>query len=159
MNLNIKLSTESINKAIHKLMVIKEYFDDDTGELVEILTNEGAAQAQAAYGDYPVAAVPLLPIDNTGVIMVVGDMPAIGEFGAGNATLYPAEFFETSELDAEVFPGSYSLYEGTMDYYFFKHWKFGGKWYEEVRPHLGLYSAKMYLIEHSTEIAREVIRL
>ena len=158
MNINLKLSTRDIERAIRKLSRIKDYFEDDANKLVDVLVTDGAEEAQDAYGDWGVAAVPVPAIDGEGYIMVVGDYPAIAEFGAGNATQYPSEYFETHELDAEVWPGSYSLYKGTMDYYMLKHWKFGGQWYEEVPPHLGLYKAKLFLLEHSTEIAQEVIR-
>lgn len=158
MNINLKLSTESIDSAIRKLTNVKRYFDDDAKEFLEILGNEGAEQAQVAYGGWNVAAFAIPPFHGETSIMVAGDMPAIAEFGAGGATVSPSEFFDTHELDAEVWAGSYSLYKGTMDYYFFKHWKFGGRWYERVEPHLGLYRAKMFLIEHSTEIAQEVFQ-
>ena len=159
MNINISLSTESIASAIRKLERLEENFDEDSGKLVEILTQEGAAKAQSAYGRWNVAVVPIT-FKNEGEIIVAGDYPAMAEFGAGNATLSPGEYFENGHaLDSEVWAGSYSLYEGTMDYYFLKHWKFGGKWYERVKPHLGLYKAKQYLIEHSTEIAQEVLQI
>ena len=158
MNINLKLSTESIQSAIRKLTKIQGYFEDDAKKLLELLGNEGAEIAQSAYGSWGVAAFAIPPYGGETSIMVVGDMPAIAEFGAGGATLSPSEFFDTHELDAEVWAGSYSLYKGTMDYYFFKHWKFGGKRYERVEPHLGLYQAKLFLIEHSTEIAQEVFQ-
>ena len=157
MNINIKLSDQSIQSAIDRLKKVLEYFDEDSGKLIEILTNEGAEIAQVAYGSYPVG-VESITAGNQGIIQVSGDMPLIAEFGAGDATVTPSGLFDTTGLDVAVWPGSYSLYEGTMDYYFLKHWKFGGKWYTEVRPHLGLAQAKMFWQQNSTQIAREVIQ-
>ena len=157
MNINIKLSDQSIQNAINRLKKVLEYFDEDSGKLVDILAQEGAEIAQSAYGSYPVKASHTVT-GNRGVISVTGDMPAIAEFGAGDATVTPSGLFDTTGLDVDVWPGSYSLYEGTMDYYFLKHWKFGGRWYTEVRPHLGLAQAKMFWQQNSTQIAREVIQ-
>lgn len=159
MNINISLSTESIESAIRQLTRLEENFSEDSGKLVEILTQEAAEVAQSAYGEWNVATVPIT-FKNEGEIIVAGDNPAMAEFGAGNATLSPGDYFENGHaLDSEVWPGSWSLYKGSMDYYFFKHWKFGGKWYEEVAPRQGLYRAKQYLIENSTKIAQEVLQI
>ena len=154
MNINVKLDTQSIARAIRKLEKIKQPFDNDCSGILDALATEGADEAQRSYGRWAVQAVPFPPQGGSTEIVVYGDMPAIAEFGAGDATLYPSEWFETHELDADVWPGSYSLYKGKMEYYYFKHWRFGGKWYEEVKPHLGLYNAKMRLIDNYVNIVR-----
>lgn len=159
MNIDIHLSNASIESAIRKLTRIKDNVGDDSTNLAEILASEGAEIAKVAYGGSPVDAVALPGGNGEAYIVVYGDMPAIAEFGAGDATVTPSGLFDTTALDAEVWAGSYSLYEGTMDYYFLKHWKFGGQWYTEVQPHLGLAQAKMFLMNSSTRIAQEVFQI
>ena len=51
MTINIHLSTESIASAIRQLETIKSNLDDGLEQLVTVLTQEGAEQAQSAYGD------------------------------------------------------------------------------------------------------------
>ena len=155
MNINVKLSDESIQSAINKLQKIRDYFSEDSEKLVDILTNEGAEIAQAAYGSWPVSAVPMSAL-GVGTITVYGDELLIAEFGAGDATLNPSSMFEHAP-NTDVFPGSYSR-ENAQQYWKWGSWYFGGRVYSEVAPHMGLYQAKRYLIEHSTEIAREVIQ-
>ena len=157
MNINLKLSTESIQSAIRKLTKIQGYFEDDAKEFLSLLGNEGAEIAQAAYGNFGVSAFAIPPMNGETAIMVTGDMPAIAEFGAGDATIYPSALFDTSGLDAEVFPGSWSAGHA-MEYVTLGEWRFAGRWMSEVEPHLGLYQAKLFLIEHSTEIAQEVFQ-
>lgn len=154
MNINITLDTQSIARAIRKLEEIKRPLDDSCAGILDALASEGADEAQRCYGGWAVQAVPFPPQGGFTEIVVYGDMPAIAEFGAGDATLTPSEWFDNSGLDAEVWAGSYSLYEGTGDYYYLKHWKFAGKWYEEVPPHLGLYQAKMRLIDNYVNIVK-----
>ena len=83
-------------------------------------------------------------------------MPLIAEFGAGDATLNPAQFFEHSP-ETDVFAGSYSLEQGTKEYWEWGSWHFGGQLYTEVEPRQGLYKAKQHIIETATETAREVM--
>ena len=154
MTIHIDLSTESIESAIAKLTDYKEEFEDNVELVVELLTNEGAEVAQAAYGNWGVSVVPL--VDGTsGEIIVAGDMPVIAEFGAGDATVEPGGLFEGSP-STPVYPGSYSLLEGSKEYATYGSWHFAGKKYTEVTPHLGLYGAKQYIIENSTDVAKEV---
>lgn len=154
MKISIELSTESIESAIAQLTDYKEEFEDNVELVVELLTNEGAEVAQTAYGDWGVAVIPLAD-GTSGEITVAGDMPVIAEFGAGDATVEPGGFFEGSP-STPVYPGSYSLLEGSKEYATFGSWHFAGKKYTEVTPHLGLYSAKNYIIENSTEVAQGV---
>ena len=154
------LSPESVQNEIARLKVRKMHFEEDLEQLIDILVNEGAEVAQSAYGDFPVEAVPIAEGDR-GEIFVYGDMPLIAEFGAGDATLDPGELFERSP-ETDVFPGSYSLEEGTREYWD-SHlngqgvWHFGGEPYTQVPPRQGLYKAKQHIIETSTETAREVM--
>ena len=154
MTIHVELSTESIANAIAQLTAHMEEIEHGMELVIEILTNEGAEVAQAAYGDWGVSAVPSAD-GMHGDITVVGDMPVIAEFGAGDATVEPGGFFEGSP-STPVYPGSYSLLEGSKEYATYGSWHFAGKKYTEVTPHLGLYSAKNYIIENSTEVAQEV---
>lgn len=160
MTIRIELSPQSINEAIRRLEMYKEDLEIGIRDIVEILANEGAGIAQAAYGNWGVQAVPSTEqgssgMSATGFIDVAGDMPLIAEFGAGDDTLDPATLFEHSP-DTEVFPGSYSLLEGSQEYYRSGVWHYGGQAYTEVFPRQGLHMAKEYIIQNSTEIAREV---
>lgn len=154
MTIHMELSTESINHAIEQLEIFKTEMELDLQHTVEILTEVGAMVAQGAYGDWGVAAVPSTE-EHHGYIDVMGDMPLIAEFGAGDTTLNPATMFENSP-DTDVYPGSYSLEYGTKEYATYGSWHFGGEKYTHVDPHMGLYSAKNYIIENSTRIAQEV---
>ena len=151
MNINLSLSTESIENAIARLKVRQMHLEEDTEQLVGILTEEGAEVAQASYREWGVEAVPLT--DGTeGTIMVVGDMPAIAEFGAGDETLTSG--FEN--MPGNVYPGSYSE-ENAQQYSRWGFWYFGGKTYTEVPAHHGLLDAKRHIIETATETAKEVM--
>lgn len=157
--IHIELSSESIDMAIRRLHDVQDNLREGIGELINTLTTEGAEQAQAAYGDWPVQAVAEVDEDdNIGYITVAGDMPLIAEFGAGDATLDPSTLFENSPM-TPVAPGSYSLLEGSQEYYKTGQWHFGGHLYNEVLPRQGLHMAKVFIIENSTEIAQEVIKL
>ena len=153
MNINISLSTESIENAIARLKVRQMHLEEDTEQLVDILTNEGAEVAQAASGDWGVHATPI-PEGTTGTIIVSGDMPLIAEFGAGQATM-PVLF--ENEPEAPVYEGSYSELEGTQEYYKYGSWHFGGKYYTEVPARHGLLDAKQYIMETATDTAMEVM--
>ena len=161
MILNAKLSTQSIQSMIRRLTDVKDKFDGeskDSENLIDILVTEAAEIAQQAYGDWQVQAIPVTEDATTGQIWVTGDMPLIAEFGAGDATVAPSALFDNSELDFWVWPGSYSLFEGSREYFLFGHWRmpYTNTWMTEVRPHLGLAQAKMFLLQHSTEIAMGV---
>lgn len=161
MILNAKLSTQSIQSMIRKLKDIQEMFSEDSKDsehLIDILVTEAAEVAQQAYGNWQVQAIPVTEDATTGQIWVTGDMPAIAEFGAGDATVVPSTVFETTDLDFDVWAGSYSLFVGSGDYYRYGAWRmpYTNTWYTEVRPHLGLAQAKMFLMQHSAEIVRGV---
>ena len=153
MRIQISLSTESIQNAIRLLNERKQMLEEDLEQFVEILANEGAEVANAAYGDFPVVATPHAD-GNHAEITVSGDMPLIAEFGAGQATM-PVLF--ENQPETPVYEGSYSELEGSQEYYRFGSWHFGGEYYTEVPAKHGLLDAKQYIIENSTEIAREVL--
>ena len=125
-------------------------FEDNVHEIVDILTNDGAEQAQMSYGEWAVEAVPHTE-GNEGDITVIGDMPAIAEFGAGDATL-PIGF---DNIPEDVRRGSYSEEHARM-LVDLGYWVFGGRPYTEVPGRHGLFFAKQHIIEHSTEVAQEV---
>ncbi len=155
MTINVSLSTESIAQAIRKLEMVKENLEDGLSEAIEILTNEGAEIAQAAYGDWGVMATPITG-ETHGEIIVFGDMPLIAEFGAGQATM-PVMFENAPETP--VYEGSYSELEGSQEYYKYGSWHFAGRYYTEVPARHGLLDAKNYIVENGTQIAQEVIQL
>jgi len=145
------LSQDSIETAISDLELFKEFLDYRLCKVAEDLTNKGAEEAQNAYGDFGVIATPM-SAENEGNIVVYGDQPLIAEFGAGDATVDPSDYFEHVP-ETDVFPGSYSR-ENARQYWDWGSWVFGGQRYTEVPPHLGLYKAKEWIKEHSTEIAQ-----
>ena len=160
MTINVSLSTESIAAAIHRLEMAKDNLKAGLQQTVDILAKEGSIVAQMSDGS--MANVEFVTDSETQsrVIASGGDSAIIAEFGAGDATLSPRDFFEDGgALDADVFPGSYSLFVGSRDYYNFGSWRFGGKWYTEVAPRHGLFDAKLFIIGNAAEIAKEVIKL
>ena len=159
MNIQIRLDTTSINSAIRQLLNKQEEIEHNAETFVAILTNEGAEKAQSVYGDWGVQATSIAE-GTHGEIIVYGDMPLIAEFGAGAATVNPREFFENSP-STPVYEGSYSLLEGSGEYWYSHltgegRWHFAGREYHEVPPHLGLFQAKQFIIEKSNEYAQEV---
>ena len=155
MTINISLSTESIQNAIDRLHVRLHHLEDDTEQLVDILTNEGAEVAQAAYGDWGVIAVPMSE-GTEGNIVVYGDEPLIAEFGAGDATLNPKSMFDHAP-STDVFPGSYSR-ENAQEYWKWGSWVFGGELYTEIPPRKGLYKAKQHILNEYLTTAKEVMK-
>ena len=160
MNINISLSTESILSAIHRLEEAKENLGAGLQQTIDILAKEGAIVAQMDDGS--MASVEAVSDSETQSRIVAsgGDTAIIAEFGAGDATLNPGDFFEDGgALSGDVFPGSYSLFKGSRDYYNFHSWRFGGRWYTEVAPRHGLFDAKLFIMANSADIAKEVIKL
>ena len=150
MTINVRLSTESIDAAIERLQRFQDDLEHGLKQTVEILTNEGAEIAQAAYGEWPVG-VATKTEDAHGEIIVEGDMPLIAEFGAGDQTLSGG--FENTPEEAR--PGSYSE-EHAQQYSRWGFWYFNGEPYTEVYPHHGLLDAKRHIIANSTDVAKGV---
>ena len=147
--LHIALSVESIQNAIRFLNDYRKDVTDMFEDVIEVLVNEGAEVAQAAYAEWAVDAI--AEADGLrGSITVSGDMPMIAEFGAGDATLSGG----FSNTPSEVRPGSYSETHA-QQYSRWGFWLFNGIKYTEVQPHRGLYAAKEYIIQNSTSIAQE----
>lgn len=154
MKLKISLSTESIYEAIGRLMEAQDNLEYGLQQTVEMLTKEGAAVAQSAYGG--MATVTDEADGFHGTISASGEAVAIAEFGAGDATL-PVLFENYPGVD--VYPGAYSEQVGSGEYAMTGRWHFGGNVYTEVEPRAGLYNAKMYIQENAAEIAKEAIKL
>ena len=161
MNITLKLDTKTIDDLVSRL----EFFKDHIGEgLVNILCIEGAMVANGEYDGMATAEGGVTQVEDgitTGQIIATSeneDKLLIAEFGAGDATIYANEHFETHELDADVFPGAYSLFKGTRDYYNFGFWRFGGKWMTEVPARNGMFYAKHYILDNYARLAEEVIR-
>lgn len=152
MNINISLSTESIQNAVDRLRVRLQHLEEDAEQFVDILTNEGAEVAQSHYGEWGVQATPV--VDGTeGAIVVSGDMPLIAEFGAGDATL-PVWF---ENIPAEVRKGSYSE-EHARQYSRWGFWYFAGETYTESGGLHGLLNAKRHIMDEYIPTAMEVMK-
>lgn len=156
-NLQVSLSQESILRTARRIQDALTNLQQGIADTIDILVNEGAEVAQSSYGDFGVEAVPNAE-RTRGTIDVIGDMPLIAEFGAGETTLNPAVMFENLP-DTEVFRGSYSLLEGSKEFATTGVWHFGGEEYSYVEPHMGLFNAKNYIIQESTDTALEAIQL
>jgi hypothetical protein len=160
--INVKLSTGSILKAIHRLQQAKQNLRFGLDDTVDILTKEGAEIAQIAYGDMA-NAVGYMEDEATGIIATSGEANIIAEFGAGDATEIPTGF--ENMPDTPVYPGSYSELVGSGEYYTTMmetgegRWHFGGVEYHEVQPRNGLMKAKAYIVASAENIAKEVIKL
>lgn len=175
MKINIDLSPEGIEKAIAKLTDIKDNLDIGLNDLVEVLAHDGAEVANEAYDGMASAA--FLPDTMTQAKIVVpgGDKAIIAEFGAGYATMEYHPFAANAPVPIKV--GSYSeahdgmfalsdrLYPGE-GFWIFGWTKEGGKlavgkpiFYDRIQPRHGLLNAHDYILENSTRIAKEVIKL
>ena len=156
MKIDIQLfSVDSIRRAIIALNNAKDNLRWGVQDTVECLAEDGAGIAQAAYGSMA-NAVSYSPEEGTAIIATSGEDNLIAEFGAGQATM-PVMF--ENNPDTPVYEGSYSELVGTQEYYKTGSWHFGGRYFTEVPARHGLLDAKQYIIEHSTEIAQEVIEL
>ena len=155
MTITMSLSDADIKRVIRELTLIQDNIKESAENITEILTNEGAEIAQAAYGDWPVQATPMVE-GTEGTIVVAGDMPLIAEFGAGQATM--PVMFENAPA-TPVYEGSYSELEGSQEYYKYGSWHFGGEYFTEVPPRHGLLDAKQFIVENGTDIAAEVFHL
>ena len=158
MTINIQLSDESIRQAIRRLKEAKENLEAGLAETVDILTQDGAAVASMAIGSFDGATVSHeMTSDTSGVIRVIGEAAVIQEFGAGDV----AETGNPFENDPGVPLGSgtYSRLKGSGEYAATGKWHFGGREYQYVDPKHGLYHAREWIKDHSTEVAERVIRL
>ena len=164
MTINISLSTDSIREAIETLSMYRDIFEDGVKTVVDILAQEGAMVANAAYGGMAKARAE--SNDTSAQIIVSGKAPGIAEFGAGYATMEFHPFADRAPYPVEV--GSYSraqrpyglfyitndLTDGTDGY-----WIFGGQYYDRVEPRHGLLDAYDHIMAESTEIAKGVLSL
>lgn len=161
MNINCKLSTESIESVIKKLSDMKDDFDHGAENLVSVLTHEGAMKASQAFGR--MAKVTEDVSENKGVIRASGRGVGIAEFGAGYATMvdHPLAGNAPWEVDVASYSKAqypYGLFYITNDLLGWGegYWFFGGKEYHEVPPRHGLLNARNYIMENGADIAREV---
>jgi hypothetical protein len=155
-NLNIRLSRDSINHAIAELKKAKDNLQYGMEQTVEILTKEGGDVAKSHTGG--MANITTTMVKNTtGQIAESGKAALIAEFGAGDATIM-ATMFENYP-DTAIFPGSYSLLVGKRQYWDYGRWYFGGKRFTEIQPRQGLYYAKLHIMGMATNVAQGVIKL
>jgi len=153
-SITVKLSTQSIDRAIMRLIEMQDNLERGVEQLVEILTEEGADMASASYGG--MADVEAIAFGNEGVISASGEAVGFAEFGAGDNVVGIA--FENGP-DFPVYPGSYSETKGSGDYVRQGFWYFGGNRYYGVPARQGLLNAKEFIIQSAPYIAKEVIRL
>lgn len=155
MTINIKLSTESIDHAISRLMDVEEAILFGADELVDILTNDAADVATQTYDGMAVATA---VVDGSeGTVIASGEAVGFAEFGAGDDVI--PVMFENSP-DFPVYSGSYSESpEGTGEYAEKGYWHFGGRKYYGVPARPGLLMAKEYVEVNAPIVAQEVIRL
>lgn len=156
MTIQIELSAGSIERAIRRLLKAQENLQQGLEDTVDILCREGGNVAQASYQGMAVAYGESYGTE--GRIVSEGENNLIAEFGAGDDTVDPTSLFAHAPA-TDVFPGSYSLEVGSGDYWREGKWHFGGKEYTTIPPRMGLWNAKNYVIEHSTEVAKGAIRL
>lgn len=162
MNINMSLSTESIHEAIARLRQAEENLRWGVDQTVDTLVTDGAYMAQDAYGNMA-AATAIMEDEGQGKIVVTGEAAVIAEFGAGYATMEDHPLAKNAPVDVRV--GSYSEQNDGMFYWSDLanpgegYWFFGGQEYDRVEPRHGLLNAREYIMSHSTEIAKELIRL
>lgn len=163
MNINVRLSDQSIESAIRKLEDIRTNLQQDTSELVDILLMEGENIANGSYDGMATAWGKRDSEDDgivTGHIGVSGesdDIVYIAEFGAGDDTT-KVNFENAGDLPIAVYPGAYSESpKGAGEYATMGWWQFGGASYRYVEPRMGLYNAKMMIMSKGNDIARRVI--
>lgn len=157
MRIDIHLSTDSISAAIRQLRQAEENLRWGLNETIEILVKNGEGIANSKY-DGMAGAVGYMEDETVGIIATNGEANIIAEFGAGDTVINPSALFENAP-DTEVFPGSYSLLEGSKEYATYGYWHFGGKKYTQVEPRMGLFYAKQAIIQTAGEVAQEVIKL
>lgn len=164
MTITINLSEADIRRAITELRQAQEHIRWGVQDTVEALARDGAEIANQAYGGMA-NAIDYGVDETSAVIASVGENNLIAEFGAGDATLEPKVFFERIP-ETPVYPGSYSLLEGTGEYYLSRMewggtgiWHWNGIPYSAIEPRQGLYKAKQHIISEAANVAREVIKL
>lgn len=157
MRLRVRLSEQSISRAISRLRESQDNLRWGVNDTLQLLAKDGAMVANSKYGSMA-NAIDWMEDETVGKISVVGKIPLIAEFGAGDATQPPLGMFE-NEPDIPVYPGSYSELEGSGEYAREGRWHFGGKTYTEIEPRYGLYNAKNYIEKNAVHIAKEVIEL
>ena len=163
MNINISLSTESIEAAIKKLQDIKSNLEYDLFQTIQILAKDGADQAQMAYGSMAKVSDVVVNDSEAKIVSSGGDQAIIAEFGAGYGTMEDHPFADKAPVPTKV--ASYSQAQYPYGLFYITndlmpgegYWFFGGKEYSEVPARHGLLNAYEYILENSTRIAREVI--
>lgn len=154
MKLHIRLSTESIDYAIGRLLEMQDNIEYGLSQAIEMVTTEAAEVAQGSYGD--MATVDSESNGFHGTIRATGKAVPFAEFGAGDATI-PVMFENYPGFD--VYPGAYSEQVGSGEYAETGRWFFGGHFYREIKPRAGLLNAREYIKDNLADIAQEAIQL
>ena len=159
MTIEIDLSPQGIANAVKRLQDMKENLKYGLQQTIDMLAKEGAMIAQSGNGSMANVADMSVSETQSKIIMSGGDEMLIAEFGAGDATLSPGDYFENGgSLDSDVFPGAYSILHA-QEYYNWGSWKFGGEYYTEVEAKHGLFNAKVWIESEAVRMAKEVIKL
>ena len=163
MTITVNLSEQSIYAAIRQLRQAQQNLRWGLEQTIEILTKDGAEIAQNADGSMA-TVIGYMDGETTGVIDAVGEAPVIAEFGAGDATMTNNPFENPPPVD--VYPGSYSEQVGTGEYYLTRlEWGGHGMWhwhgmpFSAIEPRQGMWKARNYIMQESTIVAKEVIKL
>lgn len=174
MTINIDLSMEGIRSAINRLNEVKENLEIGINDLVEVLAHDGAEIANEAYAEMAEAAYVPVSMTEAQIVVPGGDKAIIAEFGAGYATMEHHPFAKNAPVPIKV--GSYSeAHDGMFartdriepgEGYWIFGWTYDGGFdvgrpifYDRIQPRHGLLNAYDYIMQNSTRIAREVIKL
>ncbi len=165
--INIRLSVQSIEKAIELLKNAKEALTESAGDLAEEMALQGGIVAQASFGHMARVDCDVGDKPGTAVISVSGKAPIIAEFGAGYATMEDHPWAKKAPVPIEV--GSYSRQNDSMYGGMFAltdfinpgegYWIFAGRFYSEVEPRHGLLDAGEHIKSVAAEDAARIIRL
>ena len=168
MTITFGLSTESINKAIRKLSNVADNLPYSVNDMVEVMAYKGAEEAQKAFGSMTRASMQPESMTSAKIVTPGNDDAVIAEFGAGYATMEGHPFAANAPVPIKVASYSqaqypYGLFYITNDLYGPEngYWIFGEdrQVYQRIEPRHGLLNAYLYLMENSTRIAQEVMKL
>jgi len=166
MTINIELSPQSVYAAIRRLKEAAEHLEWGVGDTVETLAKNGADVAKTAYGHFEKVHVDYQKESDTkAVIQTSGKANIIAEFGAGYATMEYHPFAAKAPVPIKVASYSESTFPRGLFFYTDESnpgqgfWFFHHEYYDRVQPKHGLLDAYDYIMQESTEIATEVIKL
>jgi len=164
--IRMRLDVRSIENAIRALEAYRDGVEERTHQLVDRLTENGAEEARAAFGN--MASVDSVSSGNTGLIEASGPAVIIAEFGAGLSTMENHPMAENAPVPIERW--SYSRAYGGEAWQYAEAgsvapgeiepgwWYFGGKQMARVEPRHGIMDARDYIENNLVDEARSVFR-